>query len=88
MCQVQLSCYAVRLQRCQFMKHSRRQLTFMCRLQSTQQKLDALERNFQSGSDKDNAKLSGKVDPSVILHMAEQRMEKLMSRFAADKTVR
>lgn len=66
----------------------RRLPTCTCRLQSTQQKLDALERNFQSGSDKDNAKLSGKVDPSVIIHMAEQRMEKLLSRFAADKTVR
>jgi hypothetical protein len=59
----------------------------MCRLESTQKKLDALEQSFQGGSDKDRAKLSGKVDPSLIVNMAEQRMEKLLARFAADKTV-
>lgn len=60
----------------------------VCRLHSTQDKLDALERKFQGGNDKDKKKLSGKVEPSLIIDMAEQRMEKLLERFAADKTVR
>lgn len=46
------------------------------------------DRTFQQGSTDDGTVLSKKTDPNVILNLAEQRVQSLLDKFAADKTVR
>ncbi len=59
----------------------------MRRLGSTQDKLDSLDRKFQSGGDVGKQRFTGKVDPSLVLGLAEERMKKLLDTYDADKTV-
>ena len=56
-----------------------------CRLDAAESKV---QRNFQQGSDDESSILSRKADPTTILNLAEQRMQSLLDKFAADKTVR
>ena len=60
------------------------------RLAQTLEKVEALERQFQGGDAGERRSLSrgAKVDPNVVLGLAEQRVEKLLAKFAADRTVR
>ena len=56
-----------------------------CRLDGVESKV---QRNFLQGSDDESSILSRKADPTTILNLAEQRMQSLLDKFAADKTVR
>lgn len=61
-----------------------------CRLAHTLDKVESLEKQFQGGDSGERRSLSrgAKVDPHVVLGLAEQRVERLLSKFAADRTVR
>ena len=61
-----------------------------CRLAQTLDKVESLEKQFQGGDSGERRSLSrgAKVDPNVVLGLAEQRVEKLLAKFAADRTVR
>ena len=50
--------------------------------------MQSFDRTFQQGSNDEGAVLSKKADPNVILNLAEQRVQSLLDKFAADKTVR
>ena len=60
------------------------------RLAKTLDKVDALEKQFAGadGSERKAFSRGAKVDPQVVLGLAEQRVEKLLTKFAADRTVR
>ena len=49
--------------------------------------MQSFDRTFQQGSSDEGAVLSKKADPNVILNLAEQRVQGLLDKFAADKTV-
>ena len=59
----------------------------LCRLESTEGKMQQFDRTFQQGSDDEGTLLSKKADPNIILNLAEQRVQSLLEKFAADKTV-
>ena len=59
-----------------------------CRLETTEGKVQNFDRSFQQGSSDEGTVLSKKTDPNVILNLAEQRVQSLFDKFAADKTVR
>ncbi len=50
--------------------------------------MQSFDRSFQQGSSDEGTVLSKKTDPNVILNLAEQRVQSLFDKFAADKTVR
>ena len=50
--------------------------------------MQSFDRTFQQGSTDEGTVLSKKTDPNVILNLAEQRVQSLLDKFAADKTVR
>lgn len=59
----------------------------LVRLGITQGKLEDLDRKFQGGSDVGKQRFGGKVDPSLVVGLAEERMKKLLDTYDADKTV-
>ena len=59
----------------------------LTRLGTTQGKLEDLDRKFQNGNDVGKQRFSGKVDPLLVVSLAEERMKKLLDTYDADKTV-